>query len=386
MRSAAAPAARRRGSSPRIFRSAVQGSPARTSGTRVVLPAPGGATSTATLRRARHPESSARTVSIGSGGPAIFVTRVNPESSYRSSDVLRCQILALLNNLQPACAKMGNPTDASFSTPARRVDWADYAKGFCIIMVVMMHSTLGVGEAAGREGFMHALVAFPKPFRMPDFFMISGLFLSRVIDRDWRTYLDRKVVHFAYFYVLWVTIQFAVKAPVFAAAHGWPYVFEQYAFAFIEPFGTLWFISLLPIFFVVAKAARRVPPVVVWAVAAALQIATVQTGWTTIDEFTGRFVYFYTGYLLAPQLFAFAALVQARSRRAMVGLLAWALVNGSLVYAGVAGWPVISLVLGLAGASAVIAVSALMARAHVFGPVRYCGEHSIVIYLAFFLP
>ena len=37
---------------------------------------------------------------------------------------------------------------------------------------------------------------------MPDFFLISGLFLSRAIDRDWHDYLDRKVWHFAYFYVL----------------------------------------------------------------------------------------------------------------------------------------------------------------------------------------
>ena len=222
----------------------------------------------------------------------------------------------------------------SSSAPARRVDWADYAKGFCIIMVVMMHSTLGVEEAAGREGFMHALVAFAKPFRMPDFFMISGLFLSRVIDRDWRTYLDRKVVHFAYFYVLWVTIQFAVKAPMFAAAHGWDYVAAQYALAFIEPFGTLWFIYLLPIFFVVTKAARRVPPAVIWFAAAALQIAAIDTGWTAIDEFAGRFVYFYTGYLFAPRIFAFAAVVQARPGRAAAGLVAWALVNGALVYAG----------------------------------------------------
>ena len=99
-----------------------------------------------------------------------------------------------------------------------RVDWVDYAKGICIVMVVMMHSTLGVELAAGREGFMHYVVEFARPFRMPDFFMISGLFLSRVIDRDWRTYTDRKVVHFAYFYVLWVTIQFIIKAPSFAAA------------------------------------------------------------------------------------------------------------------------------------------------------------------------
>jgi uncharacterized membrane protein YcfT len=276
--------------------------------------------------------------------------------------------------------------NTSFPNAARRVDWADYAKGFCIIMVVMMHSTLGVEEAAGREGFMHALVAFARPFRMPDFFMISGLFLSRVIDRDWRTYLDRKVVHFAYFYVLWVTIQFAIKAPVFAAAHGWAYVAEQYALAFIEPFGTLWFIYLLPIFFVVTKATRRLPPAAIWCAAAALQIATIQTGWTAVDEFAGRFVYFYTGYLLAPQIFGFAAAVQARPARAAVGLLVWAVVNGGLVYAEVAAWPVISLALGLVGAAAVIAFSALMARAHAFAPVRYCGEHSIVIYLAFFLP
>ncbi len=275
---------------------------------------------------------------------------------------------------------------SAFTTPARRVDWADYAKGFCIIMVVMMHSTLGVEEAAGRDGFMHALVAFAKPFRMPDFFMISGLFLSRVIDRDWRTYLDRKVVHFAYFYVLWVTIQFAVKAPVFAAAHGWGYVAAQYALAFIEPFGTLWFIYLLPIFFVVTKAVRRVPPAAIWFAAAALQVAAIDTGWTAIDEFAGRFVYFYTGYLFAPRIFAFAAAVQARPGRAAAGLAAWALVNGALVYAGVAGWPVVALALGLAGAAAVIAFSALMAKVQMFEPVRYCGQHSIVIYLAFFLP
>jgi uncharacterized membrane protein YcfT len=31
---------------------------------------------------------------------------------------------------------------------AARVDWVDYAKGICIVMVVMMHSVLGVELAA----------------------------------------------------------------------------------------------------------------------------------------------------------------------------------------------------------------------------------------------
>src|SRR5215813_4200177 len=77
----------------------------------------------------------------------------------------------------------------SAALAAGRVDWVDYAKGICIVMVVMMHSVLGVELAAGESGFMHALVTFAKPFRMPDFFLISGLFLPLVIDRDWRTYL-----------------------------------------------------------------------------------------------------------------------------------------------------------------------------------------------------
>ena len=36
---------------------------------------------------------------------------------------------------------------------AARLAWVDVAKGLCIILVVMMHSTLGTGEALGGEGF-----------------------------------------------------------------------------------------------------------------------------------------------------------------------------------------------------------------------------------------
>jgi uncharacterized membrane protein YcfT len=267
-----------------------------------------------------------------------------------------------------------------------RIDWVDYAKGICIVMVVMMHSVLGVELAAGQTGFMHVLVAFAKPFRMPDFFLISGLFLSVVIDRDWRIFLDRKVVHFAYFYVLWVTIQFGFKAPSFAAETGWAHVGFLYLESFIEPFGTLWFIYLLPVFFVVTKATRKIPPMLIWGVAALLETAHIVTGWTVIDEFCARFVYFYSGFLFAAQVFALSDRARARPGLALAGLALWALVNGSLVGSGFSEWPLISLVLGLAGACAIVTIGTLLARAHWLNFLRFCGEHSIVIYLAFFLP
>ena len=267
-----------------------------------------------------------------------------------------------------------------------RNDWVDYAKGICIVMVVMMHSVLGVEAAAGQIGFMHHLVAFAKPFRMPDFFLISGLFLAVVIDRDWRTYLDRKVVHFAYFYVLWVTIQFGFKAPSFAAETGWAHVGLMYLESFIEPFGTLWFIYLLPVFFVVAKATRKMPPLAIWTLAALLEMAHIATGWTVIDEFCARFVYFYSGYWFAGYVFALSDRARARPAWSVAGLAAWALINASLVVSGFSEWPLISLMLGLSGAGAIVTMGTLLARAQRLNFLRFCGEHSIVIYLAFFLP
>ena len=51
----------------------------------------------------------------------------------------------------------GTSAIAARSAPvaAGRIDWVDYAKGICIVMVVMMHSVLGVELTAGEKGFMH---------------------------------------------------------------------------------------------------------------------------------------------------------------------------------------------------------------------------------------
>ncbi len=270
---------------------------------------------------------------------------------------------------------------------SQRVAWVDYAKGFCIIMVVMMHSTLGVEKAAGSEGWMGTVVAFATPFRMPDFFMISGLFLSRVIDRDWRTYLDKKVVHFIYFYLLWLTIQFAFKAPEFASdGAGAVGVLQLYLVSLIDPFGTIWFIYLLPIFFVIVKATRQAPWWIVWLAGAAMEMAHVTSGWVVVDEFASRFVYFYSGYIFAPAIFRFAETVLDRPSLAVGYLGVWGIINGIAVFSGVSALPGISLFLGFIGAVAVVTFSTLLSKTDLMAPVRYCGRNSIVIYLAFFLP
>ena len=283
-----------------------------------------------------------------------------------------------------------------------RVGWVDTAKGICIIFVVMMHSTLGVGVAMHAEGWMHDVVSFAQPFRMPDFFLISGLFLGLVIDRPWLRYVDRKVVHFLYFYVLWLTIQFAFKAPGMAAENGAAAALQGYLWAYVQPFGTLWFVYILPIFFVITRLLKAVPVWLVLGSAAVLEILPIHTGAVLIDEFCARYVYFFAGYALAAHIFRLADWALLNRVAAMVLLALWAVANGWLVFSEVpqslstylpanapnalAFLPIVSLALGSVGAMAIVLVSALVAQAPWTRWLEWLGAHSIVIYLAFFLP
>lgn len=269
---------------------------------------------------------------------------------------------------------------------AAHIAWIDYAKGFTIVLVVMLYANEMIESAAGLKGWLDYVVAFARPFRMPDFFLISGVLLPFAIERSWRLYLDRKVAHFAYFYVLWLTILVAFESPWIAAKAGWPGVGLLYLKSFVHPYSLLWFIYLLAVFFVVTKLVRRVPPALVWTLAAALQVAGLESGIKVLDKFAMYYVFFYTGYLLSPQVRRLADCVAARPAPGLAALGAWGVTEAYLVFAGYAGLPGVGLALGLLGAAAVVALSALMSKTRWAAPLAYCGRHSIVIYLAFFIP
>jgi uncharacterized membrane protein YcfT len=267
-----------------------------------------------------------------------------------------------------------------------RIAWVDYAKGICIILVVMMHSTLGVEKATNAITWLHPFIDWAKPFRMPDFFMISGLFLASRINKDWRTYVDSKVLHFAYFYILWMTIQTFTRDFGLLRSEGFTSFALNYAQWFYEPYGTLWFIYVLAVFFVVTKALVRVPPLVIFIVAALLEIAPIETGHTLIDEFASRYVYFFAGYWMAKHILSFADGIKARSiLEIALGLCIWGFANYALVHTGIAAMPIISLILGFIGAGAVVSAGVFLSKTNIANAVRYCGQNSIVIYLSFSL-
>jgi len=271
-------------------------------------------------------------------------------------------------------------------TSGTRIDWVDFSKGLCIILVVLMHSTHGVEKAFGAESWLHGFIDWARPFRMPDFFLIAGLFLSRRIDRPWRSYLDTKVVHFAYFYIIWMTIWYVLKLPAFIGDKGLGSALLLYPLSFIQPLGTLWFIYMLAVFFVVVKLLRHAPVIVVWLAAVVLHAMHIETGARIIDEFAARFVFFYSGYAFAVHVFSVADFFdRQRTVSILNALVIWSTLNAWAVFGGWSQLPVIELAMGYAGTAAVIAVGVMLARYRFGRFIGYCGQNTILIFLSYFV-
>jgi uncharacterized membrane protein YcfT len=267
-----------------------------------------------------------------------------------------------------------------------RTAWVDVAKAMCIVLVAMMHSTLGYQQAAGETGFLDPVVAFFAPFRIPTFFVLSGLFLGRALERRFGSYARTRLLHLGYFYLLWLVIHIVVRSgpslvtdPRTAAG-----VFLS---ALVEPYGTLWFLHLLLVFSLVAYALRRSNPLVVLAAAAALYLVRVETGSTLLDEFAGRGVYFAAGWALAPVFFRLAEAARARPRAATFAIAAFAAANAAVLsLTPFAVWPPVALALGLAGAAAMTLLAARLAATPAGPWLASLGRRTLVVYVAFTLP
>jgi len=270
-----------------------------------------------------------------------------------------------------------------------RYAWVDFAKGLCIVAVVALWLSKEMQGYVmrGQAGWLGYFVVFAKPFRMPDFFLISGLFLSRVIDRPIKHYLDTKVIHYLYFFVLWTVIAVTGSwllgrdTPVSLLAGVQALLYQLY-----DPFANLWFIMMLPMYFVAARLLRNFPVWLVLPVAAALMIFPVNTGIYHVDRFGVFFIYFYAGHALSSKFFSLADWAQEHRTISIAGVIAWIGANAYLIKQGWAEEQSTSLFLGFLGISALVVISSLVSKLKFASWLNYLGKNSIVVYLGFYLP
>lgn len=96
-----------------------------------------------------------------------------------------------------------------------RYPWIDYARGICIILVVYRHVYEAleiVGEGAGNILTLRILNAAFFSFRMPLFFVISGLFFAAGYQRlGIGKYLNNRVKTILYPLIVWGSIQVTLQ-------------------------------------------------------------------------------------------------------------------------------------------------------------------------------
>jgi uncharacterized membrane protein YcfT len=160
----------------------------------------------------------------------------------------------------------------------RRAEWADVAKGVCILLVVLWHVimklylTIDWHLPVPLPGLWGAFGDMLLPLRMPVFFTISGMFAAAAVHRSWSTVARSRIARFYYLYLVWFTVHTLVLSMVpnfdTLAAHSTLQVLEQLT---ITP-TNLWYLVALALYFVVAKVTKGLPTWAILAPALALSV------------------------------------------------------------------------------------------------------------------
>ncbi len=144
-----------------------------------------------------------------------------------------------------------------------RVAWVDVAKAVAIVLVVHYHVSV--------SGALHLLPDSPStvvawwrdaslalvPVRMPLFFLASGLLASNAIERPWRRLWRPRVGNLLWPFLLWSVLFAVLCAPRYD-----PEDPGRYMRSSLEAIGfggtAYWFLSVLVVFFVLARLLRRI--------------------------------------------------------------------------------------------------------------------------------
>ena len=113
-------------------------------------------------------------------------------------------------------------------TQKQRMAWPDIAKGISILGVVTLHATMAVPE--GADTTLAKINTLLDPLRMPLFFLVSGLFSTKVLNFTFSQLFARRLWFFLVPYLVWVPVELWLKYREYAMVFGTdPLPFSGYA-------------------------------------------------------------------------------------------------------------------------------------------------------------
>lgn len=162
---------------------------------------------------------------------------------------------------------------------SNRLLWADCAKGLSIIAVCYMHVVTGV--PGGQDSAWRWFNDVMDPIRMPMFFLISGLFAHRVIERTLGDLWYRRLWFLLVPYLVFTPVQAAIRIDMVDDVT-WRNLGR--AILFGDP--GIWFLYALMVFNIAACLLRRVPPFGALALSVVPALCIAAAGLTQYNEIT----------------------------------------------------------------------------------------------------
>lgn len=261
-----------------------------------------------------------------------------------------------------------------------RVAWVDVAKGLSVALVVWHHVANALTAQGWGPDVLRDTSAGLGIVRMPLFFLASGIFATRTLAGPWRRVLERRVLFFAWLYVLWVVVRYVWFAVL---AHGldlgaWPSP-VRIATQLAVPDSALWFIHALAVFALLARATRRGPPAVRIGAAAILS-ALVGGGLLDVGSYAWRsmalnLVFFVVGVDLSRGV--------RRAAAALTGRRAWVVAAGATALVAALGASDVAHVPGSRLVTSAVALVAGVGLANLRagrGP-QWLGSRTLEVYL-----
>ncbi|MCJ1707079.1 acyltransferase [Microbacterium sp. VKM Ac-2923] len=270
------------------------------------------------------------------------------------------------------------------SAPAQRVAWIDVARGIAITLVVFHHSIQFLDATGWQVGPLIEVTAALSTFRMPLFFLVSGLLASSAIARLRFTSLFwKRLALLVYLYALWCVIWWAWFLVVPRPFDPQTSPVGDLATALYLPWSGLWFLYALILYTVAAWLLRRLPRPAQLGIAFAVA-CLFATGIVTISSsYTWRsvgtyFALFMTGVVCRK-------LVEDYARRVTVW---WLLGTGAVLAAGTIVLPslplqgVVRVALCVVGAAFGVSIAVMLSRsAGARRAIGALGSRTLPIYV-----
>ena len=274
-----------------------------------------------------------------------------------------------------------------------RLRFLDTAWGLLVLVMVFAGATAALSGGSIEPSWPARVSRFAAAFGAPAFFMLAGLLLKGALEATWPAYLSRNVAPLA-----WRAALFTIVGALLVAGLGGYDISpllrpRALAEALVDPPTMILLIEQLALCLLFMRLTRGLRAALVLPVLMALEIAQPDLGGPLFSGACRLLVYLYVGHIFAPEIRQLAKFVGRDHKAAGIGLVTWAAINivatsVSLPLAGgptMASLPFASLGLGLFGATAAIALAALIDSLADPALLRWIGARALGAWFGYFL-